>query len=124
MISDDLACAAEQRLGMEVRSAEADCSEISMKIRDDMLNGHDVCHGGSIYALAHAAFRHACLAAGETTGTESCTIEFLKSGRIGDQLTANAKLRARSDSIRIFDVTVMNQDDVVVALFQGNRIRT
>ena len=31
-----------------------------MTVRDDMLNGHDICHGGFISTLADSAFAFAC----------------------------------------------------------------
>ncbi len=110
---------AEQFLGISVEEVGQQRAAVSMEIRIDMLNGHDVCHGGLIYTLAHAAWRHARGFRQIESGPESCSIEYIKPGRLGDHLTASAELKAAENHDGVFDVAVINQDGELVALFRG-----
>ena len=52
---------ASQGLGMRIVDVGAGHAPRStMTVRDDMLNGHDICHGGFITTLADSAFAFAC----------------------------------------------------------------
>ncbi len=110
---------AEQFLEISIEAAGQHRAVVSMKIRPDMLNGHDVCHGGLIYTLAHAAWRHARGPGADGSKPESCSIEYLTPGRRGDRLTASAKLKAAENHEGVYDVAVMNQNGELVALFRG-----
>ena len=48
-----------------------------MTVRDDMLNGHDICHGGFITTLADSAFAFACNSYNELTVASGLTVDFL-----------------------------------------------
>ncbi len=110
---------AEKFLGISVEEAGRQRAVLSMEIRADMLNGHDVCHGGLIYALAHAAWHHAQGSRQIDSGPESCSIEYVRPGQLGDRLTASAELKASENHDGVFDVAVINQDGELVALFRG-----
>ena len=109
----------EQFLGISVEEAGQQRAVVSMEIRADMLNGHGVCHGGLIYTLAHAAWRHAQSSRQIESGPESCSIEYVQPGQLGDSLTASAELKAAENHDGVFDVAVLNQDGELVALFRG-----
>jgi acyl-CoA thioesterase len=95
-------------------------------VRPDMVNGHDLCHGGVIASLADSAFALACNSHGPVTVAAGFSIDFLAPGRLGQTLYADASevsLRGRSG---IYDVTVRADDPVageVLAEFRG-RSRT
>ena len=42
---------ASQALGMTVNIERVGAATVRMAVRDDMLNGFDVCHGGILFAL-------------------------------------------------------------------------
>ena len=42
-------------LGIEVLEVKPGHSKVKMKIRKEMLNGFDICHGGVIFSLADSA---------------------------------------------------------------------
>jgi acyl-CoA thioesterase len=90
-----------------------------MKVREDMVNGHQLCHGGLIFTLADSAFAFACNTYDLVTVAAAGTIEFLLSARLGDELTATAEERSRSKRTGVYDVTVRNQQGECVALFRG-----
>ena len=61
-----------------------------MAVRDDMLNGHEICHGGFITTLADSAFAFACNSHNEVTVASGLTVDFLAPAQRGDVLTADA----------------------------------
>lgn len=112
--------AASRLLGMQVVAAGPGTATVTMRVRDDMVNGWGSCHGGLIAALADSAFAVACNSHGTVTVAAGFDVTFLEPGRIGDDLVATASevaLRGRSG---VYDVSVARaQDDVVVAVFRG-----
>jgi acyl-CoA thioesterase len=110
---------ASQALGMRVLEVRPGYARLAMKIREDMVNGHQLCHGGLIFTLADSAFAFACNTYDLVTVASSGTIEFLLSGRLGDELTATAEERTRSKRTGVYDVSVHNQRGECVALFRG-----
>ena len=51
---------ASQALGMTLTAIGPGSATMCMPVRDDMLNGHGICHGGIIFTLADSAFAFAC----------------------------------------------------------------
>ena len=111
---------AAQALGITLLEIRPGCARMSMPVRPDMVNGHDICHGGLIFTLADTAFAYSCNAYNRTTVAQHCTITFLASARRGDLLTAEAEEQARSGRNGVYDIKVTNQKGEVVALFRGN----
>ena len=114
--------AASAMLGMEAVEVSPGRARVSMLVRADMVNGHDLCHGGVIASLADSAFALACNSHGPVTVAAGFSIDFLQPGRLGQTLHADARevsLRGRSG---IYDVTVRADDPdggEVIAEFRG-----
>lgn len=109
---------ASRGLGMVLEEVGPCRATLSMLVRADMVNGHDLCHGGFISALADSAFAFACNTHDVVTVASGFEIDFLEPGRLGDRLTAEARevaLRGRSG---IYDVTV-RRGETVIAEFRG-----
>ena len=87
MWSDDKASHA---LGIEMEVSGVGAANARMRIRDDMVNGLDVCHGGLVFALADTAFAFACNAYNVQSFAASCQIDFLRPAKLGDELLAIA----------------------------------
>ena len=111
-------------LGFVVLRDEPGRTVISMAVRDDMLNGFDVTHGGVIFSLADTAFAYACNDDDQVTLAAGADIAFLKPTSVGDTLTATAVLRTQAGRSGIYDVTVTTQDNVVIAEFRGRSRKT
>ena len=120
MYSNDRAC---KGLGMALPTVSPGFAEMSMVVRPEMLNGHDVCHGGFIFALAVTAFAYACNSQNLNAVASGARIEFLAPGREGDILTAHAEVKAQGGRTGLYDVIVTDQDDKQIALFRGNSHR-
>jgi acyl-CoA thioesterase len=110
---------ASQALGMRVLEVRPGYARLAMKVREDMVNGHQLCHGGLIFTLADSAFAFACNTYDLVTVAAAATVEFLLSAHLGDELTAIAEERSRSKRTGIYDVAVSNQRGECVALFRG-----
>ena len=110
--------AASAMLGMEVEHLGPGEARVSMVVRPDMVNGHDLCHGGLVASLADSAFALACNSHGTVTVAAGFEIDFLEPARLGQVLQAHARevaLRGRSG---LYDVTV-RAGDTVIAEFRG-----
>ena len=110
---------ASKMLGMEILESIPGRATLSMRVRQDMTNGHDICHGGLIFTLADSAFAHACNNANKNTVAQGCSIEFLAPGKLGDTLTAKAEERSRGSRSGVYDVEVSDQHGKLIALFRG-----
>ena len=110
---------ASKMLGMEILESKPGGARLSMTVRQDMTNGHDICHGGLIFTLADSAFAHACNNANKSTVAQGGSIEFLAPGQLGDTLFADATERVRGGRSGVYDVEISNQDGKTIALFRG-----
>lgn len=110
---------ASQALGMRLEKIAPGHARMSMTVREDMLNGHQTCHGGFIFTLADSAFAFACNSANKATVAAGANIDFLAPGKAGDVLTAEAVEQSRSGRTGVYDITVTNQDGRRIALFRG-----
>lgn len=117
---------ASAMLGMEAVEVGPGRGRVSMVVRPDMVNGHDLCHGGLIASLADSAFALACNSHGPMTVAAGFSVEFLAPGRLGQTLYAEAREVSRRGRSGVYDVTVRADDPEVgdvIAEFRG-RSRT
>ena len=110
---------ASQALGMAIEAVGPGHARLAMTVRGDMVNGHDICHGGLVFALADSAFAFACNSYDVATVAGQCEISFLSPARLGDRLTAECSERHRRGRSGIYDVTITNRSGETIALFRG-----
>ncbi|MEM7292093.1 MAG: hydroxyphenylacetyl-CoA thioesterase PaaI [Pseudomonadota bacterium] len=109
-----------QMLGMDVIESAPGCARLSMTVRDDMVNGHTICHGGIMFTLADTAFAHACNNTNNLTVASAGSIEFIATAYPGDVLIADAHERSRGGRVGVYDVEVTRQSDQkLLAVFRG-----
>ena len=121
MWTNDLA---SQDLGIEVEVTAPGKAVATLSVAKNMVNGHDICHGGFIFTLADTAFAFACNTYNRVTVAAGASIEFVRPGRLGDRLTARASEAHRGGRTGIYDITVSNQDDELIAIFRGRSYAT
>ncbi len=114
---------ASQALGMELLAIAPGSATLAMTVREDMANGFGICHGGLIATLADSAFAFACNARNELTVAAGFTVDFIAPARPGDRLVAVAAEMAQAGRSGVYDVSVHNQRDELIALFRGNSHR-
>ncbi|MCW2235706.1 hydroxyphenylacetyl-CoA thioesterase PaaI [Azospirillum canadense] len=98
-------------------------ARMTMTVRRDMVNGHDIGHGGMTFTLADTAFAYACNARNEVTVAAAGSIVFPAPARLGDVLTAECREVHRQGRSGVYDTIVTNQDGVVVGIFRGQSSR-
>ena len=106
-------------MGMELVACEPGRAVMRMKVREPMLNGHLICHGGLIFTLADSTFAFACNSRNQASVAAGCSIEFIKPAQLGDVLTCEGVERVLQGRHGIYDMTVTNQSGEVVAVFRG-----
>jgi acyl-CoA thioesterase len=110
---------ASRMLCMQVVAIGPGTATLTMTVRDDMLNGHDLCHGGLIATLADSAFAFSCNAYNEVTVASGFDIHLIAGARGGDVLTAVASEVSKSGRTGVYDIDVCNQRGERVAAFRG-----
>jgi acyl-CoA thioesterase len=114
---------ASRALGMRIESVGPGRAEMSMAVREDMLNGHAICHGGFIFLLADSTFAFACNSYNRNTVAQGCAIDYLAPAHAGDVLHASGVERSRGGRTGVYDIEVRNQHGKVLALFRGKSYR-
>lgn len=113
---------ASHALGISIEVPGPGSATATMTVRDDMVNGFDVLHGGLTFTLADTAFAFACNGYDNRSIAASAQVEFLRPAVVGDVLTATAKEDHRGRRNGYYTVAVHNQRDEVVALFRGRSV--
>ena len=110
---------ASQGLGMAIVDIRSGQATLAMTIRPDMVNGHNIAHGGFIFTLADSAFAFACNSHNERVVAAQGSITFIRPGKLGDRLIATAREVSKTGRSGIYDVRVTS-GDVVIAEFRGH----
>ena len=110
---------ASKWLGMQILQVTPGHAVLQMTVRDEMLNGHDICHGGLITTLADSAFAFACNSYDELTVASGFTVDLLAPGRGGDVLTATCREVSKAGRTGVYDCEVVNQNGQRIAVFRG-----
>lgn len=111
-------------LGIEVKEIKEGYSKIQMTVRNEMINGFGIVHGGVAFSLADSAFAFACNNRNVLSVALDTAINFLKPVHVGDVLNAEAKELHNGKSTGLYHITITNQKDHVVAIFKGTCFRT
>lgn len=111
-------------LGIEVVDAGPKRATVRMTVRGEMVNGFGLAHGGIVYSLADSAFAFATNSNGQISVAVDCTVSYPAAVRVGDVLTAVAHEQSSTRRLGFCEVTVRNQEDVVVGHFRGTIYRT
>ncbi len=111
---------ASQSLGITIQHIGRGEAVLAMTVKQDMTNGHGICHGGFIFTLADSTFAFACNTYGQRAVAQQCAVTFIKPVPMGDVLTAHAVERSKTGRSGIYDVTVRDSQNSVVAEFRGH----
>ncbi|HZI28654.1 MAG TPA: hydroxyphenylacetyl-CoA thioesterase PaaI [Gemmatimonadaceae bacterium] len=111
-------------LGIEVLEVAPQRSACRLTVREEMVNGFGVTHGGIAFSLADSAFAFACNSHGKVTVSIENSITYPAPIGVGDVLTAIAKEDAASGRLSYYSAEVRNQRNEVVGLFRGTAFKT
>lgn len=121
MLSRD---AYSQWLGVELVEVGAQRAVIRMTVREEMVNGFGVAHGGIVFGFADSAHAFATNSNGEISVAVDCSVSYPAAVRVGDVLTATAVEETTTRRLGFCEVTVVNQYGTVVGHFRGTVYRT
>ena len=108
-----------QWLGIELVEIKDNYCLIKMPVKTEMINGLGTVHGGVTFAFADSALAFSSNNSGEAAVALNCYINFTKAVKNGDVLTAESILLNDTRKTAIYDITIKNQNDEVVAGFRG-----
>lgn len=111
-------------LGIEVTDLKPAFCVCRMTVRDEMVNGFGVAHGGVVFSIADSAFAFACNTQGRIAMSIENGITYPKPVHPGDVLTAVATEESASQRLGFYRVVVTNQHNETVALFHGTAYKT
>jgi len=111
---------ASRAMGMRIETVGPGFAMLSMNIGVNMVNGHGLCHGGYIFALADSALAFACNSHNQRHVAQHCQIAYLAPGRLGMRLLAEARERYWGERSGIYDVTVRTEAGETIAEFRGH----
>ncbi|HQW05059.1 MAG: hotdog fold thioesterase [Flavobacteriales bacterium] len=111
-------------LGMERISVEPGSCVLRMTVKEVMLNGFAIAHGGITYALGDSCLAFAANAHGVQAVSVETSISHIKAVKEGDILTSTAQEMSLTSRIGVYHITISNQRDETVALFKGTVYRT
>ena len=110
---------ASAALGMRITDIAPGSATLAMTVREDMVNGHGLCHGGFIFTLADSAFAFACNTYNARTVAQQNQITYVTPAHAGEVLTAVAQEVSKSGRSGTYDVSVAGGDGRTVALMRG-----
>lgn len=108
-----------QWLGIELSDVKENYCLLKMPVKPEMINGLGTVHGGVTFAFADSALAFSSNNTGDAAVALNCYINFTKAARDGDVLTAESVLLNDTRKTAVYDITVKNQNDEVVAGFRG-----
>jgi acyl-CoA thioesterase len=109
-----------QFLGIKLVEIGLGNCTVQMTIREEMLNGFHIAHGGISYSLADSAFAFAANTHGFQCVSIESSISHVRKVTMGDCLIAVAKEKFRGKKTGIYEVVVQNERKELLALFKGH----
>ncbi len=113
---------ASRHIGMERLAVGPGFARLRMQVGPEMTNGHGICHGGYIFLLADSAFAYACNSRNQRAVAASAEVHFVAPAHEGDVLTADGKEQVLAGRSGVYDMTVRDQNDRIIALFRGKSV--
>ncbi|HPF90280.1 MAG: hotdog fold thioesterase [Flavobacteriales bacterium] len=111
-------------LGIERVEVRPGACVLRMRVREEMLNGFTIAHGGITYSLADSCLAFASNSHGIQAVSVETSISHTKPVKEGDVLTATSEEKSLTRGTGLYYVTVTNQRNESVAHFKGTVYRT
>jgi len=112
-----------QWLGIQVEEVEKGYCRCRLEVREEMLNGFRIAHGGIAYALADSVLAFAANSNGRMAVSIETSISHYLPCSNGDQLTAESECTHLGGRMAYYLVHIVNQEGQKVALFKGTVFR-
>jgi acyl-CoA thioesterase len=105
--------------GSEIEEVGLGYACVNMNLTDAMMNGFASVHGGMTFALADTAFAYFCKSRNVATVAQSCTVDFLKVAKSGEQLIACASEKSVQGRSGVYAGTVTSRNGGIIAEMMG-----
>lgn len=111
-------------LGVETVLIEQGHCILKMKVRNEMVNGFGIAHGGIAFSFADSALAFASNAHGRLSVALECSISFAVAVKVDDILTCEARELSLTNKTATYHIEISNQLYQKVAFFKGTVYRT
>ncbi len=111
-------------MGIEVDEYREGYCKLHYTVKEDMLNGFSIVHGGIVFSGSDSAFAFACNSHGQLSVALDVHISFIRAGKAGDVMTVEAKEIHTGNKTSFYDITTSNDKGEIVAVFKGTAYRT
>ena len=99
-------------------------ARVSLTVTESMLNFHGITHGSIVFSVGDLAFSAACNAHGQVAVALDMTISFLRAGKAGDHLVAEAKEVSLGSKTGLYEITVAEtMRNEIIARIQATAYR-
>ncbi|MFN5031161.1 MAG: PaaI family thioesterase [Flavobacteriia bacterium] len=106
-------------LGIELIYIAKGRCELKMSVKNEMLNGFAILHGGISYSLSDSALAFAANSYGNKCVSIETSISHLKPVGPNEKLKAIATELHRGRSLGVYEVSIFNQLDEKISIFKG-----
>ncbi len=113
-----------QWLGIKKIKSEPGHCILQMTIRDEMVNGFGIAHGGIAFSLADSTLAFSSNAYGRLCVALECSISFPVAVNVNDVLTCESKELSLTNKTATYHIEISNQKNQKVAFFKGTVYRT
>lgn len=109
-----------QWLGIELVEVKRGFAKIKLTVRNEMVNGFGIAHGGIAYSLADSALAFAGNSHGNQAVSTNTNIAHFSKVKSGDVLTASTIEHSKGGRIAHYQVNITNQNNENVATLNGS----
>ena len=109
-------------MGMELDELSPGYARVTMKLRPEYQNFNGFIFGGIIMALADQSFAYASNSLAYPSVASQFNTHFIASARVGDELVAECRVIKNGKRVGISEVTVTNQEGILIARATGTTI--
>ena len=108
-----------QWMGIKLIEVREKYCLLEMPVKQEMINGLKTVHGGITFAFADSALAFSSNNTNDASVALNCTINFTKAVKLGDTLFAESILISDTRKTGIYDISIRNQEQILVASFRG-----
>ena len=108
-----------QWLGVDILETSKGSCKLKCRVRNEMLNGHQIAHGGITYSLSDSALAFAANAHGMKCVSIETSISHVNPVFVEDLLRVESTEVYRGKTIGIYSVSTYNQENKIVSRFKG-----
>ncbi len=107
-------------LGIELIEVKKGYCKLKMTVRQEMVNGFGIAHGGISYSLADTCLAFAANSNGRHSMSIETSISHTKPARVGEVLIAESEEISKSNRVALYTLKVRKENKEIIAIFRGS----